>query len=54
MIILMNILRRVFADNGFGLGCLGGVDLAVAVALIVAALEYRKPWKRKGLIVRSC
>ena len=43
MVILMNILRRVFADNGLGLGCLGGVDLAVAVALAVASLEYRRP-----------
>lgn len=43
MVILMNVLRRVFADNGLGLGCLGGVDLAVAVALAVAALEYRRP-----------
>ena len=41
MVVMMNILRRVFADNGLGLGCLGGVDLAVAVALAVAALEYR-------------
>ena len=44
MVILMNVLRRVFAENGFGLGCLGGVDLAVAVALMVASLEYsRRP-----------
>jgi len=43
MVILMNVLRRVYADNGLGLGCLGGVDLAVAVALAVAALEYRRP-----------
>ena len=43
MVILMNILRRVFAENGLGLGCLGGVDLAVAVALAVASLEYRRP-----------
>jgi hypothetical protein len=42
MVILMNILRRVFADNGLGLGCLGGVDLAVAVALAVASLEYSR------------
>lgn len=47
MVILMNVLRRVFADNGLGLGCLGGVDLAVAVALMVAALEYGVPWARK-------
>jgi hypothetical protein len=41
MIILMNILKRVLADQAMGLGVLGGVDLAVAVALMVASLEYR-------------
>ncbi len=41
MVILMAILKRVFVDNGLGLGILGGVDLAVAVALGVASLEYR-------------
>jgi hypothetical protein len=40
MVILMFVLKRVFADHGLGLGCLGGVDLGVAVALAVAALEY--------------
>ncbi len=40
MVILMAILKRVFVDNGLGLGILGGVDLAVAVALGVASLEY--------------
>ena len=48
MVILMNILRRVFADNGLGLGCLGGVDLAVAVALAVASLEYRRPVEKNS------
>jgi hypothetical protein len=46
MVILMNVLKRTFAENGFRLGCLGGVDLAVAVALFVAALEYGLPWNR--------
>jgi len=41
MVILMAVLKRVFVDNGLGLGILGGVDLAVAVALGVASLEYR-------------
>jgi hypothetical protein len=50
MVILMNILRRVYADNGFALGCLGGVDLAVAVALMVAALEYGCSWNRQPAV----
>lgn len=41
MIVLMNVLKRVLADQALGLGLLGGVDLAVAVALVVASLEYR-------------
>ncbi len=41
MVVLMTVLKRVFANNGLGLGCLGGVDVAVAVALGVASLEYR-------------
>ena len=40
MVVLMSVLKRVFVDNGPGLGLLGGVDLAVAVALGVASLEY--------------
>ena len=40
MVILMTVLKRVLAENGLGLGILGGVDLAVAVALGVASLEY--------------
>lgn len=47
MVILMNYLKGVLVDNGFGLGCLGGVDLAVAVALMTASLEYGCPWNRK-------
>lgn len=46
MVILMFIMKRVFADHAFGLGCLGGVDLAVAVALVVASVEYGCPWTR--------
>jgi hypothetical protein len=42
MIISMNILRRVFWDSAMGLGVLGGVDTAVAGALIIASLEYRR------------
>lgn len=41
MVVLMTIMKRVFAANGLGLGCLGSVDVAVAVALGVASLEYR-------------
>ena len=40
MVILMAVLKRMLADNGLGLGILGGVDVAVAVALGVASLEY--------------
>ena len=53
MAIIMFVLRRVFADNGFGLGCLGGVDLAVAVALAVAALEYGRPGARNHPVTPS-
>ena len=40
MVVMMAVLKNVFAGNGPGLGALGGVDLAVAVALAVASLEY--------------
>ncbi len=50
MVILMAVLKRVFADNGPGLGFLGGVDLAVAVALGVASLEYRRQLPKQQLI----
>jgi hypothetical protein len=53
MVIMMFVLKRVFAENGFGLGCLGGVDLAVAVALAVAALEYGNPWTQSPEPTRS-
>jgi hypothetical protein len=43
MVVLMNVLRRVLADEPVGLGVLGGVDLAVAVALVVASREYWQP-----------
>jgi hypothetical protein len=43
MVISMNVLKRVFADNGMGLGILGGVDVGVAVALLVAVREYWRP-----------
>ena len=42
MVIFMAVLKRVFVDNGPGLGFLGGVDLAVAVALGMSSLEYRR------------
>ena len=42
MVVLMAVMKRVLANNAMGLGALGGVDLAVAVALVVASLEYRK------------
>jgi hypothetical protein len=42
MVLIMNVLKRVFVDNAIGLGALGGVDVAVAAALIVASAEYRK------------
>ncbi|RKZ20115.1 hypothetical protein DRQ50_00355, partial [bacterium] len=41
MVVLMYVLKRVLAGHPLGLGLLGGVDLAVAVALVVASLEYR-------------
>jgi len=41
MVVGMYVLKRVFADNGMALGMLGGVDVGVAVALIVASGEYR-------------
>lgn len=42
MVVLMAVLKRVLADSATGLGALGGVDAAVAVALIVASFEYRE------------
>ena len=42
MVVLMFVLKKVLAENAVGLGSLGGVDLAVAVALMVASLEYRR------------
>jgi hypothetical protein len=42
MVILMFVLKKLFADSAMGLGSLGGVDIGVAVALVVASLEYRR------------
>lgn len=42
MVVLMNVLKRVLADHALGLGILGGVDVAVAAALAIASLEYRR------------
>ncbi len=46
MVVLMAVLKRVLADNAMGLGILGGVDVAVAVALLVASSVYRGPEAR--------
>lgn len=43
MVIMMIILKKVFAGHPAGLGFLGGIDLTVAVALLVASFEYRRP-----------
>ena len=40
MVTMMFVLKRVFAGNPIGLSVLGAVDVAVAVALIVASAEY--------------
>ncbi len=40
MILIMAILKRVYAHDGLVLGLLGGVDLAVAMALITTSTEY--------------
>ena len=41
MVVLMIVLKKVFVGNAMALGMLGGVDFAVATALLVASLEYR-------------
>jgi len=41
MILVMFVLKRVLAGSAVGLGLLGGIDVAVAVALFMAATEYR-------------
>jgi len=46
MVVLMAVLKRVLADNAMGLGILGGVDVAVAVALVAASSVYRGPEAR--------
>lgn len=43
MILSMIVFKRIFASDAMALGLLGGVDLAVAVALVVASWEYRRP-----------
>lgn len=46
MVVLMQVLKRVLAGNAMGLGILGGVDVTVAVALLVASSVYRGPEAR--------
>ncbi len=41
MVVLMNVAKRALAENALGLGMLGGVDVAVCVALLVASSVYR-------------
>ncbi|MBE0567472.1 MAG: hypothetical protein IH621_16070 [Krumholzibacteria bacterium] len=43
MVVLMRVMRRVWAESPAGMGLLGGIDVAVAVALVVAASVYRGP-----------
>ena len=43
MVLAMQVLKRVLAGSPTGLGILGGVDVAVAVALVVASGVYREP-----------
>ncbi len=42
MVILMNVAKRALAGNALGLGLLGGVDVAVFAALLIASGEYRR------------
>lgn len=42
MVVLMNVMKKVLAENAMGLGILGGVDVAVAAALAIASMEYRR------------
>ncbi|MCP4290298.1 MAG: hypothetical protein GY780_00510 [bacterium] len=42
MITSMIVLKQLLAGNAVGLVALGGVDAAVAVALFMASLEYRR------------
>lgn len=42
MVIMMNVSKRLLAENSWGLGILGGVDAGVAAALVIASLEYRR------------
>ncbi len=42
MVVMMAVLKRVFVGDATGLAVLGGVDVAVSLALVVASLEYRR------------
>ncbi|PID80054.1 hypothetical protein CSB20_08455 [bacterium DOLZORAL124_64_63] len=42
MVVLMRVLKRVLDGQAAGLATLGGIDVAVAVALLVASGEYRR------------
>jgi hypothetical protein len=42
MVVMMFVMKRVLAGNAVGLGALGAVDVAVAVALVVASGEYHR------------
>jgi hypothetical protein len=42
MVVLMNVMKRVLDGHGMGLGLLGGVDVAVFAALLMASGEYRR------------
>ena len=42
MILAMVLAKRVLADNALGLGILGGVDAAVALAIAIGSTAYRE------------
>ena len=42
MVTLMFVLKRVLTDDPIGLAVLGGIDVTVAVALLVSTREYRR------------
>ena len=41
MILAMVLAKRLLADNALGLGILGGVDAAVALAITIGSTAYR-------------
>ena len=41
MILAMVLAKRLLADNAVGLGVLGGVDAAVALAITIGSTAYR-------------